>query len=124
MKKALLLSLFLCTCSQFDVLKETIKNDNCKDYEAFEVYQVGSNHVLAKACDNTLFGKCHHTTAVKLAKEAGVTYYDSQMIEIPAGKCAVHNGIYEYKTGLGEKRTVPVIKFEDARLPNPDYKKM
>ena len=62
MKKALLLPLLLCACSQFDVLRETIKNENCQDYAAFEVYQVGSDYVLAKACDNTLFGKCHHTT--------------------------------------------------------------
>ncbi|MBR4316433.1 MAG: hypothetical protein IKP65_05660 [Alphaproteobacteria bacterium] len=121
MKKALLLPLLLCACSQFDVLRETIKNENCQDYAAFEVYQVGSDYVLAKACDNTLFGKCHHTTAVKLAKEAGETYFDSKMVEIPAGKCAVHSGIYEYKTGLGEKRTIPVVKFEESRLPNPDY---
>ena len=123
MKKLFILPLMLCACSQFDVLKETIKNDNCQGYEAFEVYQVGSNYVLAKACDDTLFGKCHYTTAVKLAKEAGITYYDSQMVEIPAGKCAVHSGIYEYKTGLGEKKTIPVVTFEDRRLPNPDYVK-
>ena len=45
----------------------------------------------------------------------------TQLVEIPAGKCAVHSGIYEYKTGLGEKRTIPVVKFEESRLPNPDY---
>ena len=117
MKKTLLLSLLLCACTPF----QGVRNENCKDYVEFEVYQVGTNYVLAKACEDTLFGKCHYTTAVKLAKEPGVTYYDSSRIEIPAGKCAVHSGIYEYKTGLGEKKTVPVVSYENYILPSPDY---
>lgn len=121
MKKLLLLALMLSACQQFDTLKETIPNPKCKGYEAFEVYQVGSNYLLAKACDNTLFGKCNYTTTVRLPKEEGKTYYDTQRIEIPADKCATLNGIYEYKTALGEKRTVPVVEFDDFRLPNPNF---
>lgn len=121
MKKLLLLALMLSACQQFDILKETIPNPKCEGYEAFEVYQVGSNYLLAKACDNTLFGKCNYTTTVRLPKEEGKTYYDTQRIEIPADKCATLNGIYEYKTALGEKRTVPVVEFDNFRLPNPNF---
>lgn len=121
MKKLLLLTLMLGACQQFDTLKETIPNPKCEGYEAFEVYQVGSNYLLAKACDNTLFGKCNYTTTVRLPKEEGKTYYDTQRIEIPADKCATLNGIYEYKTALGEKKTVPVVEFDDFRLPNPNF---
>ena len=118
MKKLLLLPLLLCACVPF----EGVRNERCQDYEAFEVYQVGSDYVLAKACENTLFGTCHYKTTVKLAKEPGVEYYDSTRVEIPAGKCAVHSGIYEYKTGLGEKKTVPVVTYENYVLPAPEYR--
>ena len=102
--------------------------DNVTDPDLIDcyIYQLNSeqkryNYLLAKACDNTLFGKCNYTTTVRLPKEEGKTYYDTQRIEIPADKCATLNGIYEYKTALGEKKTVPVVEFDDFRLPNPNF---
>lgn len=41
--------------------------------------------------------------------EEGYSYYDSQNITIPKGKCARQIGIYRYVTNESVEKTVPVV---------------
>ena len=46
---------------------------------------------------------------VLFLNEGGQSYYDDQIIEIPAGKCARQVGIFKYLTKGNHDATVPVV---------------
>ena len=43
----------------------------------------------------------------------GSSYYDAQIIEVPAKKVVRQVGTYRYTSGAGLDKTVPVIQFFD-----------
>ncbi len=100
-----------------------IRNPRCEDVEAFEVFQVTDDLALASVCkrsasfsdDWSCFG---YTVAIP--KQKGKIYYDDQIIVPPEGKCAVYVTTFRYETIQGRKKTVPVVAFVDARIPNPE----
>jgi len=73
--------------------------------ESFEVFQVISNGALATAGDDF----AHLGTVVFFPSEDGNTYYDDQIIKVPAGMHARQIGTYRYETKESYK-TVPIVK--------------
>lgn len=81
---------------------------DCISSNSFEIFQVLDNgnalateiypdHSIATGIDVVFLGN----------KKA--SYYDSQIIEIPQGKCAKQIGVFKYKTRIGMDRTVPIV---------------
>jgi hypothetical protein len=102
----------------------TMTNPDCEEVSQFRVFQVLDDFALANACEATSHGDfitCFGHT-VYLPREPGKIYYDDQIIKSPPGKCVVYVGTHQYETARGYK-TVPVVKFVDARIPIPPEKK-
>lgn len=99
----------------------TMTNPDCEEVSQFRVFQVLDDFALAHACENTSYDRpdtfCHGHT-VYLPREPGKIYYDDQIIKSPPGKCVVYVGTYRIERRYDYK-TVPVVKFVDARLPIP-----
>lgn len=81
---------------------------DCVSDNSFEVLQVlESGNALAaeiKAGYRVATG-----VTVLFLNEGGQSYYDDQIIEIPAGKCARQVGIFKYLTKGNHDATVPVV---------------
>lgn len=81
---------------------------DCVSDNSFEVLQVlESGNALAteiKAGYRIATG-----VTVLFLNEGGQTYYDDQIIEIPAGKCARQVGVFKYLTKGNHDATVPVV---------------
>ena len=75
---------------------------------SFRVIQVVDGGALAMEQMDDLFG-LPSGLVVLFADEAGNSYYDSQSITIPKGKCARQVGIYKYINGESMEKTVPVV---------------
>lgn len=72
---------------------------------SFNVIQVVNGGALAME-----YTYCIPTGLVVLfIDEEGYSYYDSQNITIPKGKCARQIGIYRYVTKESVEKTVPVV---------------
>jgi len=69
-------------------------------------HTIKPNTALAK------FGKLPNETLVLLVNYEDKSYYDGQKIPVPAGKCAIQIGTYQYKTNMGIQRTVPAVVIE------------
>ena len=75
---------------------------------SFRVIQVVDGGALAMEQMDDLYG-LPSGLVVLFADEAGNSYYDSQSITIPKGKCARQVGIYKYINGESMEKTVPVV---------------
>ena len=77
--------------------------------KSFKVVQVdGAGNALAMEksgySENTYLGM-----VVLFLAEEGKSYYDDQIITIPAGMCARQLGTYRYFSNAGELKTVPAV---------------
>ena len=77
--------------------------------KSFKVVQVdGDGNALAMEksgySENTYLGM-----VVLFLAEEGKSYYDDQIITIPAGMCARQLGTYRYFSNGGELKTVPAV---------------
>lgn len=77
--------------------------------KSFKVVQVdGDGNALAMeksgVSENTYLGM-----VVLFLAEEGKSYYDDQIISIPAGMCARQLGTYRYFTNGGALKTVPAV---------------
>lgn len=92
-------------------LKVKIPNEKCMNMEHFKVFQVSKDrYALAYHCKEADDDYCLHTM-VLLAPQKGVDYYDDMRVNLPAGRCAEQDGVYQYETKGGFVRTVPVIRW-------------
>ena len=136
MKKLLLGTLFLITgCVSNGVFSpsKTILNPKCEDvYQEIKVFQVLDSYVLGDVCREKYeySGICSDSIVVYLKKDKGAVYYDDQKIQVPDGKCISYSSSYTYETRnynketkSFDKKTVPVVKFVDAEISNPEYTK-
>lgn len=81
--------------------------------------QISKSKVLAYVnCDETtaffadLIGIDEgHFPLVLLITPNKKSYYDNEIIEVPAGKCARQIGVYTMRRN-GEKRTIPILRIE------------
>lgn len=101
--------------------QSTVPNPDCEEVSQFRVFQVLDDFALAYACENTSYDRpdtfCHGHT-VYLPREPSKIYYDDQIIKSPPDKCVVYVGTYRIERRYDYK-TVPVVKFVDARIPIP-----
>lgn len=105
------------------VRPSTIRNPRCEDVEAFKVFQVTDDLALASVCEPSRFHSNDWIClgyVVAIPKQKGKIYYDDQIIAAPEGKCAAYVTTYGYETMQGRHKTVPVVAFVDARIPNPE----
>ena len=79
---------------------------------SFEVFQVVED---GNALASEVKGKFDIPTnlVVLFLCEDGKSYYDDQMIEIPAGKCVRQIGTYRYPTQDEIVKTVPIVAIRD-----------
>ena len=129
MKKLLLGTLFLITgCVANNVFSpnKTILNPKCEDvYQEIEVFQVLDNYILGHVCREKYeySGNCSDSIVVYMKKDKDTVYYDDQKIQVPNGKCITYSKSYTYETKSKDTKTVPVVKFVDKEISNPEYEK-
>lgn len=88
------------------------KEGECVSSNSFEVFQVlDTGDALAKEIEP---GRSVATgvTVLFLNNNGQASYYDDQVINIPAGKCARQIGIFKY-SDLRMERTVPIVEICD-----------
>jgi len=137
MKKLLFGTLLLitgCVSNGIFAPSKTIQNPKCEDvYQEIKVFQVLDSYVLGDVCreKNEYFDICTDSIVVYLKKDKGTVYYDGQKVQVPEGKCISYSKSYTYETKnynkdtkSFDKKTVPVVKFIDAEIPNPEYQKL
>lgn len=74
---------------------------------SFEVFQVlDSGDALAHEIDED---DIPTGLTVFFINEDGASYYDDQVIKVPAGKCVRQLGTYKYTTKLDVDKTVPIV---------------
>jgi len=83
------------------------KKGDCITKSGLEIFQtIKPNMALAQ------FGKFPNETLVLLVNYEDKSYYDKQKIPIPAKKCAIQIGTYQYQTRMKIDKTVPVVVIE------------
>lgn len=79
------------------------------EYSQFEVFQViGDGYALADARDS------YDAATVLIEPNEQQQFYDDQKIVLDDGQCAQHVGTYKYRSGIGVKKTVPVVRIVDG----------
>ena len=83
--------------------------------KSFEIMQVLPNgSALAESSEKP---KAQYTIysdpIVMFLAEDGISYYDDQIIEVPAKKVVRQVGTFRYTSGAGLDKTVPIVKFFD-----------
>ena len=51
-------------------------------------------------------------TVMLLVNDSGKTYYDNEVVKIPAKKCARQIGTFQYRTRDKNYKTVPVVRID------------
>lgn len=88
------------------LFEEPQQEISVKSFEIFQVLPDGS--ALATAQDYANLGM-----VVMFLAEKGVSYYDSQKINVPSDKRVLQIGTYRYETRNKIEKTVPIIKIVD-----------
>ena len=79
----------------------------CITKNKLEIFQtIKPNMALAE------FGEFPDETLVLLVNYEGKSYYDEQIIKVPAKMCARQIGTYQYQTKMEIQKTVPVVAIE------------
>lgn len=79
----------------------------CITKERLEIFQtLKPNMALAR------FGEIPNETLVLLVNYENKSYFDGLKIEITANKCARQIGTFQYETGRGMLKTVPLVVVE------------
>ena len=95
--------------SMFSTPGETL---SLKSFEIMQVLPNGS--ALAQSSEKA---KSQYTfysdPIVMFLPVEGSSYYDDQIIEVPAKKVVRQVGTFKYTTGAGLNKTVPIVKFFD-----------
>lgn len=80
----------------------------CVSSNSFEILQVlDSGDALANEIEPGMSVATGIT--VLFLNDGTKTFYDDQIIKIPAGKCAKQIGVFKYKSNAGMERTVPIV---------------
>ena len=105
------LCFFLASCTmENSTFFNKVQNELCMDMERFQIFQTfPANYALANNCKEDDRDYCFGAV-VLLTPQRNVDYYDSMFVTLPAGKCAVQDGIYRYEAKNGLK-TVPRIRW-------------
>lgn len=88
------------------MLDEPQQEIKAKSFEVMQVLPDGS--ALATVEDYPNLG-----TVVMFLAEKGISYYDDQKIEVPAGKHVMQVGTYKYMTRSEMEKTVPIVEILD-----------
>lgn len=85
---------------------------DCVSCNSFEVFQVlESGDALAKEIE---YGHSVATgVTVLFLNDGNKSYYDDQVIQVPAGKCAKQIGVFKYSSRAGLEKTVPIVEIRD-----------
>ena len=111
----------LITCGVLYILGQAHKEHiefftekgECVTRKTLKVFQViGPSEALVKIRSNDFSTLLEGTPVMLLVNQDGETYYDDEIIEIPARKCAKQIGIYQYWTIDDRYKTVPVVSIE------------
>ncbi|MDE5987679.1 MAG: hypothetical protein K2H16_10485 [Prevotella sp.] len=91
---------------------------NTVSTNSFKVFQViGSEGALAMETRPLGIGSEDLSVSTNLVvfflNKDGVSYYDDQIIKVPAGKCVKQIGIYKYLTKDEREKTVPIVDIRD-----------
>ena len=85
---------------------------NLKSFEIMQVLPNGS--ALAHSSEKAKSQYTYYGNPIVLFLPVdGSSYYDNQIIEVPAKKVVRQVGSYKYKSGAGLDKTVPIVKFFD-----------
>lgn len=88
------------------------KEGECVSCNSFEVFQVlDTGDALANEIEPGLSVATGVT--VLFLNNGKMSYYDDQVINISAGKCAKQIGVFKYKSNAGMERTVPIVEIRD-----------
>lgn len=95
--------------SMFSTPGETL---SLKSFEIMQVLPNGSAlaHSSEKAKSQYTF---YSDPIVMFLPVEGSSYYDDQIIEVPAKKVVRQVGTFKYMSGAGLNKTVPIVKFFD-----------
>lgn len=83
--------------------------------KSFEIMQVLPNgSALAESSEKPKSQYTYYSDPIVMfLAEDGISYYDDQIIEVPAKKVVRQVGTFKYTSGAGLDKTVPIIKFFD-----------
>lgn len=88
------------------------KEGECVSNNSFKVFQVlDTGDALANEIEPGLSVATGVT--VLFLNNSEISYYDDQVINISAGKCAKQIGIFKYNSNAGIERTVPIVEIRD-----------
>lgn len=104
---------------------KTIDNPKCENLakQEVKVFQVLDDYILGTVCREMGYTTCIDNLTVYLKKEKDKIYYNDQVIDVPNGKCISYSSTYTYTTVKENSNTVPVVKFVDKSIANPEYEK-
>lgn len=92
----------------FEKPQQTI---GASEIEVFQVLPDGSALATVQYSDNG--NNDNVGMVVMLLAKDGVSYFDSQSIKIPSGKCMKQIGTYKYMSRQEMEKTVPVVEIFD-----------
>ena len=127
MKKIFLL-LLLAGCVTNGTIfapSKTIDNPKCENLAKHEVkvFQVLDDYILGTVCREMKSYGCSDDLTVYLKKEKDKIYYNDQVIDAPKGKCISYSSTFTYTTVKERTLTIPIVKFIDKDISNPEYEK-
>jgi len=96
-------------------LKGVTLLDEPKEFTAskkFKVMQVIEDGALAISTENISGLELFRGPVVYLLSDGANMYYDDQIVQVPSGQKAMQIGTYQYMSGGGTQKTVPVIQFQ------------
>lgn len=99
---------FYNNSSSYDGITMFEEEGDCISTNSFSVIQVVEGGALAIEHMDDMLG-IPSGLVVLFIDEGGKSYYDSQDIKIPKGKCARQVGIYKYVSKEEVEKTVPVV---------------
>lgn len=148
-KKAILLSLVLCSCSGLlapEAPKKTIRNPECFPSHALKVFQVDDKYSLVqlyycyetngdtdtnRSCksglrkqfnDEIFAADMRQVIGEKDWKTETKKLYDGYTVAL-GPYCMVPDGTYTYYNTIGTKKTIRKLKMIESEIPNPEYQK-
>lgn len=100
------------SCSTNNGISMLDKAGDCISDNSFQVMQVlDSGDALAVEMESQF--RITQGVTVLFLHNPNVSYYDEQIINVPAGKCAKQIGTFKYRSNGGLDRTVPIVEIQD-----------
>lgn len=108
------ISFFVAKASYDDGVTLFEKDGEIISENSFQVFQVvESGNALAYEVEPGYLDMLPTDLVVLFLSEDGKSFYDDQIIKVPAGKCVRQIGVYRYPTKDEIVKTVPIVAIRD-----------